>query len=213
MMAGLMLTFALTLFDYLGYWMRWHFHFPNFAGMYLWLALLAGPLFYLYSLATGQEIRPRDWWHALPALAMGLARMPFYLASSQKKVQILMKELPFTDGWRLPAIFFTYRGIAVVTLAHLSLYGWRASRLGGQQAGVQRQYFRLLAALYWSFTGAYFVLLHHVIYALFLFGAGLQHQLGDGCFHLYDRLLIDPAAGNLQRGDPTGDPSTGEVSQ
>ena len=72
LMAGLMFTFALTLFDYLGYWMRWHFHFPHFAGIYLWLALLAGPLFYLYlrTLATGRGPRRLDILHTLPALAM-----------------------------------------------------------------------------------------------------------------------------------------------
>ncbi len=157
LIAGLIFTFALTLFDYLGYWMRWHFHFPHFAGIYLWLALLAGPLFYLYlrTLATGRGLRSRDWGHLLPAFAMVWVRMPFYLAGSQDKVQILMGELPFSESWWLPEIFFAYRGIAVATITHLSLYGWWASRLVERQAGVRRQFFRLLTALYWSFTGAY----------------------------------------------------------
>lgn len=157
LMAGLMFTFALTLFDYLGYWMRWHFHFPHFAGIYLWLALLAGPLFYLYlrTLAAGRGPRRLDILHALPALAMGLSRMPFYLAGSQEKVLLLMGKLPFTDGWWLPGIFLAYRGIAVLTIVHLSLYGWWASRLAGQQGGVRRRFFRLLTALYLGFTGAY----------------------------------------------------------
>lgn len=157
LMAGLMLSFALTLLDYLGYWMRWHYHFPYFAGIYLWLALLAGPLFYLYlrTLATGQGLRAGDLWHALPALAMALARMPYYLADAHEKVLALTGGVPFTDGWWLPGIFFAYKGVAIVTIGHLSLYGWRASRLVHGQEGVERQFFRLLTTLYWGFTGAY----------------------------------------------------------
>jgi len=157
LLAALILSFAVTLFDYVGYWTRWHHQSPWLADQYLWLSLTAGPLFYLYmrSIYTSQPIRRRDWLHALPAMAMILAHWPFYAAETASKLAMLKGDLPLQRSWWLPTWFLEYRGIAVITIAQLVLYAGWSYRLPYGKAPVRQRYARTMNALYLGFVGSY----------------------------------------------------------
>ncbi len=73
LLALFVLCFALTLTDYVGYWSHYNRYVPYLAGIYLPLALLFGPLLWLYlRTLLGQAPVRRVWLHFLPAGLMAL---------------------------------------------------------------------------------------------------------------------------------------------
>lgn len=158
LLGSLILVITLTLLDYLGYWTHWHYQFPYLAGSYLWLALLVGPLFYLYlkRVSLQQAWADTNWWHFAPALGMVLLHSPFYLAPYGEKVAMMQGAVPFSNTWYLPDAFIQWRGIPIVTVLHLAAYGWASWQLpppNGSAAGPA--YRRTLLALYLGFATAY----------------------------------------------------------
>ncbi len=110
LLALFVLCFALTLTDYVGYWSHYNRYVPYLAGIYLPLALLFGPLLWLYLRAIlGLGSGRRVWLHFLPGGFMAL------LWAGR-----LYQWLPETT-W-----FFLHNSFII---AHLSLYFGLSARL------------------------------------------------------------------------------------
>lgn len=116
---GLVLVFALSLLDYIGYWTDAHHLFPHLASNYIWLTFLVGPLFLGYIFQqNGIKI---SWIHFLPALVILILQLPFFAAPTPMKLEVLNMRHPYPNLLHFSPQWW-YPFINNLTLLHLLLY-------------------------------------------------------------------------------------------
>lgn len=163
----LILIFALTLVDYVGYWTNYNHQFPRFAGIYEPLAFLIGPLLYVYlkELGTTRYALKKIAPHFIPFLLVLLYRLPFLAMPSAEKVKVLQGNIAEVSGvFLLPYNFSMFVGLCVL---HLAIYSfliytlWIKDSLRkdpeNQRAIIKNKWQKLLWQLYTAFAASYFL--------------------------------------------------------
>lgn len=80
-LAFLLLTFAVVLFNYVLYWTNYNQEFPYLNGWFHPLLLLSGTLFYLYvrNIVNQENLRRLDWMHFVVPLIVVICLLPLYI--------------------------------------------------------------------------------------------------------------------------------------
>ncbi|MBL0889507.1 MAG: AraC family transcriptional regulator [Gemmatimonadaceae bacterium] len=126
LLAALVLAFALHLVSVVYYSADLVGSLPHFFGLTQPLPLAFGPLLYLYAItASGQQHRLglRDWWHALPVLALYVWGLPIYLQGSEEKLALFRAiqagQLPLQSQVAIPLVLLSGVVYTVATLVAL----------------------------------------------------------------------------------------------
>ena len=80
-LAFLLLTFAVVLFNYVLYWTNYNQEFPYLNGWFHPLLLLSGTLFYLYirNIVNHENLGRLDWMHFVVPLIVVICLLPLYI--------------------------------------------------------------------------------------------------------------------------------------
>lgn len=170
----LVLTFALTLLDYVGYWSYYNWYFPHLTGIYQLLVFLLGPLLYLYfyNLEKRSSLL-QICLHFTPFLLFIIYKIPYFSLSAADK------RLFFTGQERLGKLLAEWEYWPNLTawqwlffLTHLSVYAvliFKQFYPKHQATTIAKRWFSTLWGLYTAFTIAYiayFVMLKTGYYQL-----------------------------------------------
>lgn len=156
----LVLAFALTLLDYVGYWTYYNWYFPHLTGVYQPLVFLLGPLLYLYFYNLEKRSTLRQIaLHSTPLLLFLIYKIPYYSLSAANKKLIItgQNSLGYLfENWtywpNLAAIQWLF------FLAHLSFYVvliFKQFYPKYQNTPIAKRWFSTLWGLYLAFTVAY----------------------------------------------------------
>jgi AraC-like DNA-binding protein len=109
LLAVAMLAFSVDLATTAYYAKGLETAFPHFIGMDFLLAMLYGPVIYLYAKALSEgeaALRRRQLLHFLPFVLMGLCLLPFYLQSGAEK--LAFRRAPEQSVWMEPLAFLNH---------------------------------------------------------------------------------------------------------
>lgn len=170
------LTFALTLIDYVGFWTNYNLYVPHLANLWQVYVFLFGPLLFLYLKATQPTYkwRLKEGLHFLPALLFILYKMPYWILPASSKANSLtgVYDAEFITSFQVfPNIYPYYKWLVMGHLGIYTLLVWRwvyllkkgddgtfyrLERKGNTNSRMTIQWYQTLATLFSAFVLAFY---------------------------------------------------------
>lgn len=158
------LTFALTLIDYVGFWTNYNLYVPHLANLWQVYVFLFGPLLFLYLKTTlpTYKWQLKEGLHFLPALLFILYKMPYWILPASSKANSLtgVYDADFIASFQvLPSIYPYYKWLVMGHLGIYTLLVWRWVYLlkkGNTSTKMAIRWYQTLAALFSAFVLSFY---------------------------------------------------------